>query len=165
MNWRSPHSLPLLGHLTEDGWVIRFLMERVWNARHAGPQDLEACQETLSRLHALGISHGNLNQSILLIRGEKAVFIDFVTTRELRCRNALVEESEDSPGRLQDLSNRGGGGIVWVKPFFRNLFVFGIMEISRMIYFVVIDETYLYSILNSTWSTCPDVLNSTGYGS
>lgn len=46
-------------NLTEDGRVIGFLMERVRNARHADPQDLEACQETLPRLHALGIRHGD----------------------------------------------------------------------------------------------------------
>lgn len=37
-----------LGHLTEDGRVIEFPMERVQNARHAGPPDLETCRETLS---------------------------------------------------------------------------------------------------------------------
>ena len=43
-----------LGHLTEDGRVIGFLMERIKNAQHAGPQDLEPCRQTLSQLHRLG---------------------------------------------------------------------------------------------------------------
>ncbi|KAJ5534306.1 hypothetical protein N7527_000560 [Penicillium freii] len=40
-----------LGHLFEDGCVIGFLMERIANARHAGPRDLDICQQTLARLH------------------------------------------------------------------------------------------------------------------
>lgn len=43
-----------------------------------------------------------------------------------------------------NLSNRGSGWIVWAKPFFGNQ-VFGIMRMYRMIYFVVIDETYICS--------------------
>ncbi|KAJ5124874.1 uncharacterized protein N7515_008699 [Penicillium bovifimosum] len=58
-----------LGHLTEDGRVIGFMMERIKDARHAGPQDLEACTEVLSRLHGLGIHHGDTNRFNFLVRG------------------------------------------------------------------------------------------------
>lgn len=53
--WVSGHNIgpQFLGHLTEDGRVIGFLMEHIPNARHAGPQDLEICREVLSRLHDL----------------------------------------------------------------------------------------------------------------
>ncbi|KAJ5207512.1 hypothetical protein N7491_001859 [Penicillium cf. griseofulvum] len=66
-----------LGHLTEDGRVIGFLMERIRDARHAGPQDLESCREVLSRLHCLGIHHGDTNRFNFLIRDSQAVLIDF----------------------------------------------------------------------------------------
>ncbi|KAB8202570.1 hypothetical protein BDV34DRAFT_228228 [Aspergillus parasiticus] len=51
-----------LGHPVEDGRVIGFLMERISNARHAVLDDLEACWDTLSRLHALGIRHGDTSR-------------------------------------------------------------------------------------------------------
>lgn len=57
-----------------------------------------------------------MNQFSCLIRGEKAILVDFDTTWKCDDRAALDEEWEGLPGRLQDLSNRGGGGTVWVKP-------------------------------------------------
>jgi hypothetical protein len=50
-----------LGHLTEHGRVIGFLMERITNARHAGAEDIEVCREVLSRLHKLRVRHGDTN--------------------------------------------------------------------------------------------------------
>lgn len=56
--WIDGHNIGprFLGHLTEDARVIGFLMERI--------QDLEPCQQTLSRLHCLGIRHGDITISI-----------------------------------------------------------------------------------------------------
>ncbi|RHZ54869.1 uncharacterized protein CDV56_107894 [Aspergillus thermomutatus] len=101
-----------LGHLTEDGRVIGFLMERITDARHAGPQDLQACQETLSRLHELGIRHGDTNRFNFLIGQSKAILIDFDTAQKCDNQDSLLEEFEDLPRRLNDSSNRGGGGIL-----------------------------------------------------
>jgi hypothetical protein len=48
-----------LVHVTDnDTRVIGFLLERIANAREAGPADLEKCKDTLSRLRALGIAYG-----------------------------------------------------------------------------------------------------------
>ncbi|KAF4157781.1 hypothetical protein CNMCM6936_008901 [Aspergillus lentulus] len=101
-----------LGHLTEEGRVIGFLMERVPAERHAGPQDLEACRETLSRLHDLGIRHGDINRFNFLICQSKAVLIDFDTAQKCAHQALLLKELEDLPLRLNDPSNRGGGGIL-----------------------------------------------------
>ncbi|GIK06763.1 hypothetical protein Aspvir_002414 [Aspergillus viridinutans] len=101
-----------LGHLTEEGRVIGFLMERVPAERHAGPEDLKACQETLSRLHGLGIRHGDINRFNFLICQSKAILIDFDTAQKCDNRDSLSEEWEDLPRRLNDPSNRGGGGIL-----------------------------------------------------
>lgn len=51
------------------------------------------------------------NRYRFFVRGEKAVLIDFDTTRKYDDRNTLVEDLDGLPGRLQNLSNRGGGGI------------------------------------------------------
>lgn len=45
-----------LGHITENGRVIGFLMEK-FIGRHATAQDLPHCQELLVRLHNAGLLH------------------------------------------------------------------------------------------------------------
>jgi predicted Ser/Thr protein kinase len=101
-----------LGHLTEDGRVIGFLLERIKDARHAGPQDLESCQMTLSRLHRLGIHHGDTNRFNFLIRGSQAVLIDFDSARKCGDQDALRTELEHLPNSLEAASSRGGGGLL-----------------------------------------------------
>ncbi|KAJ9301216.1 hypothetical protein DTO271G3_1351 [Paecilomyces variotii] len=108
--WIDGHNIGprFLGHLTENGRVIGFLMERITNARHAGPNDLAACQETLRRLHQLGILHGDINRFNFLIRGSTAVLIDFESARKCDDQDALCEEFDSLPRFLGDESNRGG---------------------------------------------------------
>jgi predicted Ser/Thr protein kinase len=101
-----------LGHLTEDGRVIGFLMERIKDARHAGPQDLESCRKALSRLHCLGIRHGDTNRFNFLIRDSQVVLIDFDSARKCDDQDALLKELEHLPNSLEDLSRRGGGGLL-----------------------------------------------------
>lgn len=52
-------------------------MEYIDGARFADIGDLAACQEILSRLHSLGIKHGDVNKYNYLIRGGKAMLVDF----------------------------------------------------------------------------------------
>ena len=87
-------------------------MERIADARHAGPQDLESCQRTLSRLHRLGIHHGDINRFNFLIRNSEAVLIDFDTARKCDNDDALLQVSECLLEHLENQSNRGGGGLV-----------------------------------------------------
>lgn len=112
--WIDGHDIGprFLGHLTEDGRVIGFLMQRITNARHAGTQDLEPCRQVLSRLHCLGVRHGDTNRYNFLIRRSKAVLIDFDTARKCDNRDMLVKEFEDLSRCLQDPSGRGGGGFL-----------------------------------------------------
>lgn len=99
-----------LGHLTEDGRVIGFLMERITNVRHAGPEDLTPCQQALSQIHQLGIRHGDINRFNFLIRGSKAILLDLDTAQKCDDQNALQEEFENLAGSLKDTSYGGGGG-------------------------------------------------------
>ncbi|KAK2739461.1 hypothetical protein FQN57_006590 [Myotisia sp. PD_48] len=71
-----------LGHLTEGGRVIGFLIEYITGARHAGPQDLPSCRQSLSELHRLGIRHGDTNRFNFLVCGSKAILIDLNTARK-----------------------------------------------------------------------------------
>lgn len=67
-----------LAHVTDNGTrVIGFLLERVADAREAGPADLEKCKDALSRLHALGIAYGGplKRHSFLVCGGGDAVLL------------------------------------------------------------------------------------------
>ncbi|RAK99353.1 alpha-galactosidase A precursor [Aspergillus ibericus CBS 121593] len=112
--WISSHAIGprFLGHLTEHGRVVGFLMEHITDARHAGPQDVKPCREVLSRLHDLGIRHGDTNPFNFLIRGSKATLIDFDTARKCDDRDVLLQEMKDLTACLKDLSGRGGGGLL-----------------------------------------------------
>ncbi|KAL4804628.1 hypothetical protein BDV18DRAFT_161723 [Aspergillus unguis] len=103
-----------LGHLTEGERVIGFLMERVVNARHAGPGDLPVCQGALARLHMLGIRHGDINRFNFLVRQGGAVLIDFDTARKCDDQDVLRQEFEALSKSLKDTTTRGGGGALCV---------------------------------------------------
>ncbi|KAB8200108.1 hypothetical protein BDV34DRAFT_232433 [Aspergillus parasiticus] len=110
--WIDGHDIGprFLGHLTEHGRVIGFLMEGITNARHAGLQDLAPCQEILRRLHGLKVRHGDINRFNFLVRDSKAVLIDFESARRCDDTDELLREFDDLPNRLQDSSGSGGGG-------------------------------------------------------
>lgn len=112
--WISGHDIgpQFFGHLTENGRVIGFLMERIAGARHAGAEDTGICGEVLSRLHDLGVRHGDTNRFNFLIRGSKATLIDFDTARKCDDPHLLLREFENLSISLQDLSSRGGGGLL-----------------------------------------------------
>lgn len=116
--WIDGHGIApkFLGHLTEDGRVIGFLMERITNAKHAGPEDLTACQQVLSQLHQLGIRHGDVNRFNFLAQRSKTVLIDFDTTRICNDRDALQEEFDSLSEYLNNVSTKGGDGLLSVAP-------------------------------------------------
>lgn len=101
-----------LGHLTENGRVIGILMEYVNDARHAGAQDVEICREVLSQLHQLGVRHGDTNRFNFLIHNSKATLIDFDTAQECDDPDVLLQELQNLTSCLEDLSARGGGGLL-----------------------------------------------------
>ncbi|KAF2972704.1 hypothetical protein GQX73_g1006 [Xylaria multiplex] len=100
-----------LGHLTEAGRVIGFILENIDGARTAGPEDLKACQAALTRLHSLDIKHGDINKHNFLVRDGKAVLVDFETARKSGDRGELEAEYLRLEESLRDPSYRGGVGI------------------------------------------------------
>ena len=96
-----------LGHLLENGRVSGFLMERVLDARHAGPEHLSLCQEAVRRLHRLGIRHGDLNKYNMLIAAGRATLIDFDAASKCEDTRVLEEEYDGLLDALKDMSGRG----------------------------------------------------------
>lgn len=97
-----------LGHLTEAGRVVGFIMEYVADARAADTGDLAACQVVLAKLHSLGIKHGDINKHNFLVREGKAVLVDFETAQRCSEKKELEAEYEHLERSLSDSSRRGG---------------------------------------------------------
>lgn len=108
--WLSGHDIgpKFLAHVTEENRVIGFLMKRVRDCRHATVEDLAVCQGALSKLHVMGIKHGDVNTYSFLVCGEKAVMVDFESA--VRTDDGAVLEAEFGglEGQLRDESGRGG---------------------------------------------------------
>lgn len=101
-----------LGHLTEEGRVVGFLLEDLSEARHPEGKDLVLCQEVVTRLHNLGILHGDLNKNNILISGERAVLIDLDAAEKCEDVKALQTEFDGLLDDLKDESGKGGRTIM-----------------------------------------------------
>jgi Lipopolysaccharide kinase (Kdo/WaaP) family len=99
-----------LGHVTEAGRTIGFLIDLVQGARAAGQEDLAVCQRVLSKLHGLGLRHGDINKHNFLVGNGSVVMIDFETTKECDVKEELEEEYSRLEESLVDPSYRGGIG-------------------------------------------------------
>ena len=97
-----------LGHISEEGRIIGFIMEKIENARHAGPEDLTLCHKTLSKLHKLGIVHGDVNKHNFLVRDGHATLIDFECAQKCEDGSASKQELGCLVEELRDTSGRGG---------------------------------------------------------
>jgi predicted Ser/Thr protein kinase len=97
-----------LGHVSEEGRVIGFLMEKVEDARHPTISDYASCAKTLTSLHRLGLLHGDLNKHNFLINSRGATLIDFECTRKSDDIEAFEAEIENLVEQLNDTSGKGG---------------------------------------------------------
>jgi serine/threonine protein kinase len=95
--------------MCEDGRVISFLMERITDARHPTLEGLSVCQQTLSKLHRLGIKHGDMNKHNLVIRDRRAILIDFDNSE--RCRDGKAVERGYRPWKKRYETLLGGVGV------------------------------------------------------
>jgi len=68
-----------------------FLIENVVG-RRATIRDLDACRETVQRLHDLGILHNDLNRNSFLISKGKAVLVDFECAERSEHEDAMRRE-------------------------------------------------------------------------
>ncbi|KAI4256980.1 MAG: hypothetical protein L6R42_005924 [Xanthoria sp. 1 TBL-2021] len=88
-----------LGHLTEGGRVIGFLLQKL-NGRHAYFQDLARCEDVVGKLHSLEILHGDLNRHNFLVNEEQVVLFDFETS--VRSQD-VDEKTEELRGLKKEL--------------------------------------------------------------
>jgi predicted Ser/Thr protein kinase len=98
-----------LGHLTEHGRIMGFLIEKI-EGRHAGIADLEACQKVVRRLHSLNILHGDLNRHNFIVSSAGVTLIDFEKASSNCCKEAMENEIQELAAHLTDESGRGACG-------------------------------------------------------
>lgn len=99
-----------LGHVSEGGRIIGFLVENIAGASAATLDDLEACRMALARLHLLGIQHGDVNKNNFLVQKPegKVRIIDFEAARKCDEQERLQAEDAGLEESFRDPSNRGG---------------------------------------------------------
>lgn len=97
-----------LGHVTEEGRVIGFLMAYIPETRPATPQDFTLCHDALAKLHELGIKHGDINKNNFLIHSQGATLIDFEVASNDASREDLDAEMGKLMSELDDDSGKGG---------------------------------------------------------
>lgn len=97
-----------LGHVTEGGRVFGFLLEHVNGASVAELGDVDACRAALSRLHSLGIMHGDTNRNNFLLQLHKVTIIDFETAKKCDDDGQLQMELAGLEESFKDPYNRGG---------------------------------------------------------
>lgn len=108
-SWVDGHGIGpvFLGHLTEEDRVIDFLITRIDGCRHATIEDLPLCRSALSRLHRLGIKHGDINKHNFLIHDGEATLIDFDRSLRLADENGLQAELQQLQVELCGDTGRG----------------------------------------------------------
>ena len=110
-HWIEGHDIGpcFLGHLTEDGRVIGFLLEKL-DGLHASIGDLTRCQEAVRKLHSLGIRHGDLNCDNFIVRQDRVTLIDFESATKCHDEAEMAVELEELNKELTDISDKGGQG-------------------------------------------------------
>lgn len=108
-SWIEGHDIgpKFLGHITEEGRVIGFLLAKV-EGRHAGINDLHHCRAAVSSLHRLGICHGDLNRHNFLVSSSRAYLVDFEAARRTDDQQILDGELHDLGEQLRSKSRKGG---------------------------------------------------------
>ncbi|KAL7926376.1 alpha-galactosidase A precursor [Trichoderma austrokoningii] len=108
--WIEGHQIgpDFLGHLAEEGRVIGFVIARVAHCHHAAPEDLPLCRQALSKLHQIGIKHGDTNKHNFLIQEGKVTLIDFDNASRAASAEELETELHGLRDQLGDMSGKGG---------------------------------------------------------
>ena len=95
-----------LGHLTEHGRIMGFLMEKIEGHR-ASIGDLEACQKIVQRLHSLNIVHGDLARYNFIVSSAGVTLIDFERATLNGSKEAMEKEMQELAAHLTDETGRG----------------------------------------------------------
>jgi hypothetical protein len=109
------HAPKFLGYVYEEtkDRVTGFLMEAL-SGHHPNIKDLEICQDAMTKLHALGIVHRDLNKFNIVIQEKTAKLIDFEAATFRDSEEYLKLEQEEASSlaqKLADTSMVGDRGI------------------------------------------------------
>lgn len=105
----APIAPPFLGHLTENGRVMGFLMGKV-EGRAACLDDVVRCEALVKRLHSLGLVHGDLNRFNFVVEekaGGRVWLVDFEHAQDYD-EEAGRAEIQSLLSELAETTGRGG---------------------------------------------------------
>lgn len=108
----TPLAPPFLGHLTEHGRVMGFLMGKV-EGRAACLDDLARCEALVKRLHSLGglgLVHGDVNRYNFVVEEKpdgRIWLVDFEHAQDYE-EQAGQAEIQSLPFELTETTGRGG---------------------------------------------------------
>lgn len=103
-----PIAPTFLGHLTENGRVIGFLLEKA-EGTSAAIEDLPKCEKVLGQLHDMGLIHGDVNRyNFIVNRSNGHVrMVDFEHAKPFDEEQARLE-LESLTSELVEDTGRGG---------------------------------------------------------
>lgn len=107
-----PIAPAVLGHLTEQGRTIGFLLEKV-EGNFASLADLAKCEAALRRLHGIGLIHGDANRYNFIVDASTGDvrLIDFEHADVYDEEKARLE-LEELKAQLTEETGRGASRIV-----------------------------------------------------
>ncbi|KAH8908477.1 hypothetical protein BR93DRAFT_488997 [Coniochaeta sp. PMI_546] len=116
----AKHQLPddppiaptFIGHLTEQGRPIGFLLEKI-EGDYASLDDLPECELALRRLHDLGLLHGDSNRHNFIVDRTTGLvkMIDFEHVEPYDEEKARLE-LEDLKSQLTEETGRGASVVI-----------------------------------------------------
>ena len=108
---KPPIAPMFLGHLTENGRVMGFLLEKV-DGDCASTDDLLRCKRALCRLHGMGLIHGDVNPHNFIVDRSKGHvrMIDFEHAKNYDEKQARLE-IESLASQFDEGSGRGGPAV------------------------------------------------------
>ncbi|KAK3945102.1 hypothetical protein QBC46DRAFT_372769 [Diplogelasinospora grovesii] len=98
-----------LGHLTENGRVMGFLVEKL-KGRFASIDDLPRCEEALQRLHSFGLVHGDINRYNFVVSSDCVRLLDLEHASEYEEELGRLE-LEALPSELAEDTGRGSKNV------------------------------------------------------
>lgn len=106
------HAPKFLGYVYEGtkDRIIGFLMEAL-RGHHPNIKDLDTCQDAMTKLHAIGIVHRDLNKFNIVLQGETAKLIDFEAVAFQDDNEEYLKlEKEEASSLAQKLADTSGVG-------------------------------------------------------
>ena len=84
-----------------------FAVDFVDGASRAGPEHAGQCRVLLSKVHDMGIKHGDINRHNFLVKGDRTWLVDWESAQKCDDPDELQAEMDALDSELRDKSGKG----------------------------------------------------------